>query len=375
MAHVLFISDEYPSYYCENGKTVRELAQGVASAGHQIGVIAPHINKLKSIKSIRLLRQLGRANNRMDEMLPVYSSEGLSFLPGKRIELFLFKRYLNFLLNKYIVFHGKPDVVHIHHKNLSLHAAKNLCNLYQLPFIISVYPDETTIELSLGRTEINPDITIVPHPVFLTNQLNNSTVLFSPVNLKYSYDPAWTISSKLIYLCGNNISDNLCSSLEIVMIRFPELQIVVDTPELKNTICSKFSWEKLAERITFFSETVEILYMANLVICLVPKFGDLIQLKQALIAGKPVLTYDNVWTRPLINKDNGRLFNLHEPESLAKGVAEITRNTGSFNFSLISQNALHLFGEIEVINLLLSKYRYVVNHQRTSVKVVQKSKL
>ncbi len=375
MAHVLFISDEYPLNKRERGQALRQLAQGLAASGYQTGVISPHINTFKSIFNPHLIMKTGRASSHIDERVPVYQIEGINIFPVKHFSSTLFQRYLGFLLKKYFFLHGKPDLVHIHHFLWSEAAAKYWCKHYNLSYLISYYPDKNNQISHNNSDDSGSGINIVPHPVFKRDALSRATVIYTPVERQYRYNPAWSVSHKLIYLPGHRFADSLCSGIEQSMDKDTDIQIIVDAGKAKKNLIDSFEDKSKANRITAFPETTEILRMANIVVCWVKKYEDLEIVKQAQLAGKILICNDSIWTRPIIHSGNGILIHQHHKTEIAQAVEQIINHSDLFNFSKISQNALHLFGESENIKSILSKYRKAISRDAEHIKTSPKPML
>jgi len=375
MAHVLFISDEYPLHNRENGQPVRQLAQGLAFFGYQTGVIAPHINSFKSILNLSLIMKIGRASSRIDEKVPVYHIEGLNIFPAKYFSSTLFQRYTGFLLKKYFFLHGKPDLVHIHHFSLPAAAAKYWCKYYNLPYLISYYPNKKNQISNPVFNDTKSNINIVVHPVFKRDALSHADVIYTPVSTKYRYNPAWSVLSKLIYLAGNKFSQSLCSGIELSMDNDSDIQIILDSEKAKKYLIASFKDQSKENRISTFTETAEIVRMVRIVVCWVKEYEDLEMVKQALLAGKILICNDNIWTRPIINDGNGILIRQHHLPEIAQAVEQIINNSDLFDFSKISQNALHLFGENENIKSILSKYRKAIKRNTEPINTSKKPML
>lgn len=135
--HILILPSWYPKHPSDvTGVFFRDQALALQKHGHQVGVIAPQLQSLRTL--FKKTNAKSSPNFEIDEGIPTYREPMHAFLPRVPYGNYLLFRWLTKkLIKRYIAEQGKPDMIHAHSVIYAGAAAAELSHELNIPFVVT----------------------------------------------------------------------------------------------------------------------------------------------------------------------------------------------------------------------------------------------
>lgn len=145
--HVVIIPGAYPDeqkahkgvFFKQQAKALKESFQEKI----KIGIIAPDLRSLLSIKKTSEIFRFGLSYRQDEPQIPVYRIYSYNLLPGLwHFNRYIFAKHADKLFDAYCSEHGKPDVIHAHIGLWAGYAAMKLSQKHNIPYVITEHSSQ-----------------------------------------------------------------------------------------------------------------------------------------------------------------------------------------------------------------------------------------
>ncbi|MDB2426117.1 glycosyltransferase [bacterium] len=384
--HILLIPSWYPLNTNDiQGVFFREQARQLAKSNIQTGVISPHLISLKKVLANK--ETLG-FNFTCDDGVNTYRYVGYDIFP--RISSLQRVTWLYFgikLFKKYIKEFGKPDIIHAHCMLNGGVLAKNIYELYKIPYLITEHGSgyarghfgKKQISLSREAAEKASERLAVSQPLasdltrllgsnlswkVMPNMLDEIFVKENSQNITKSRKPFTYFG--LAALTKHKSLDLLIKSFSKIAEQCPDCTVRIggDGPERKylEGLAKKLN---IQDRISFLGkltrqQVLEEMNNANTFI-LTSNFETFAVVAiEALSCGTPVITTKCGGPESIIRENFGIQVPLQDVESLSKAMLQIKDNYHEYDPELIRSECLAQYSGENIANQLLEIYSNIV---------------
>jgi len=140
--HVVIIPGAYPDeqkahkgiFFKQQAFALKDAFQ----ANIKVGIIAPDLRSLLSIKKASEIFRFGLTYRQDETDIPVYRKYSFNLLPGLwHFNRYIFSKHAEGLFEAYCSEHGKPDIIHAHIGLWAGYAAMKISQKHNIPYIIT----------------------------------------------------------------------------------------------------------------------------------------------------------------------------------------------------------------------------------------------
>ena len=392
--HILLLPSWYPDSPDDvKGVFFRDQALALASLGHRVGVLAPRLKSLRSLFS----GSKALSGYQVDEGLFTYRQEVLAALPRLPYgNYLLLKRAALKLFARYVLAHGKPDIIHAHAAIFGGAIATGLGKAFGIPVVITEHSSGFARSL-YKRWQIQLAATAFSEAV--------SCIAVSP-SLGQLLEAAFPIPKGGWKWIPNVVSDRFCSGIvngaNPRSVRFLNLALMTENKgqfdllkafhQIREDGLDAELWlagdgvarselGKLAlelaieDRVRFLGlvnpehvpkllGTVDVMVVSSHY----ETFG--LVAAEALMAGLPVVATRCGGPECIVLDGDGELVKAGDPRSLAIGMKKVAENLTVYDPEVLKERARARFSASAIAGRLTQEYEQVIGSyvkSRTSV--------
>lgn len=378
-----------PSWYPSaehplNGVFFQDQARALRDAGHRVGVLFPHLRRLRSF-GIRPLRENhGQITSEMEEGIPTVRWNGWN-VPAARLRPRLFSDKAERLLITYRDEFGAPDLVHAHSCFWAGAAAERLRRRYGLPYVLTEHHSsficggisswkrpivETSFSSSSRLLSVSDELRRHMRP-FAENR--SIDVVPNMVDTSYFVPPKHPRSrSPFRFLTISFLNENKAVD---VLIRAFQRAFSADDPvmlEIGGDGPSRSALERLTSRlglndhIHFLgmlsrSAVRSAMHRADAFVLSSRRETFGVVLIEAMATGLPIVATRAGGPQEIVSSRTGLLVEPGDVKDLAHALNEMHSRVSKYSADLIRRHAVERYGRSAVVERLSAYYRSVAS--------------
>jgi len=386
--HILIIPSWYPHKPGDiSGSFFREQALALQKHGCKVGVIYPQLRSLRGWKSI--FSGQYSVTSEIDDGMPTYRSHGTNWFPRMpNANSWLWIKHGITLYNRYIIEHGKPDIIHVHSALYGGGLAEHINKKDNISYVItehsSGYSRGLISKRGIALTKKSTEFSSKNIAVSQSFCRQMEKLLGTPPNswheipnivhdnfINHKAGPK-NKNGYFNFICVALLSENKCihNAIQAFGIAFKHnknitLTIGGDGPErprlekLSNDLglSSKIKFLGLLNR----NQVLEEISKADAFV--LPSryetFGVVVI--EALALGKPVVATRCGGPESIVDEGDGILVPVDDIESLAGAMSNLYQNAGDYDSGRIKQSCIDRFSEKTIALRLQSIYKEILS--------------
>ncbi|MEJ2706904.1 MAG: glycosyltransferase [Anaerolineales bacterium] len=386
--HILILSSWYPNRdHPLGGVFVRQQAQALRKAGHQVGVISePKLKSKVGLLHIRKPSQFSTQVTKVVEQgIPVYHSQTWGWFPGflHDANVKLLQGAVERIYRRYVQEHGKPDLIHGHSILYGGFLATWLGERENLPSMVTEHA--TTVLRGavparkvkyLGRTLKQAGRTLAVSPALAAKLCKigpqaEVEVLGNMVDVDFFQPAAKALPaspfhfSSIAYLRPQKGMDVLLQAFRNAFVGSQvQLSIAGDGPERPHLERQAIALG-LEDQVNFLGaldrlEVRDLIRRSHVVVSAsrVETFG--ITMIEAMACGKPVIATASGGPESFLTEQDGIVIPIENAPALASAMKKMKNNYTYYQPEEIRVRCVNRFSETAIVNRLEDIYAELV---------------
>lgn len=392
--HILII----PSWYKDKehpylGIFFREQAVALAKIGHQVSVLFVEPRSLSAFKLYKIKENHGQISDTSDAYIREYILKVWNPLTQTSFGGKISVKLHQYLFEKYIAKHGRPDIIHAHTAFMAGVIAKNIYQKYDIPYIVTEHSTFYNLKQDLEQ-DLKQDLKEVNEKAFRyfavgQNLANNLETTYGLQNVQVFpnfVDTSFFMKkTKLQVLKESNVEDfvflcignlipckghcELIKAFSLVFKGSSRVKLrIIGAGELKSTLARIIKEEGLSEQVVLVgaldkSQIKRELELASAFVLAskVETFG--VVFIEAMAAGLPVIATASGGPEDFVTPATGYLIPKESEVDLVRALRNMYENRADFDSEKIQKYVRDKFDSEVLAKRLALIYESVIKEK------------
>ena len=379
--HILIIPSWYPSHPQDvSGVFFRDQAIALKQSGHTVGVLAPKLDRLKTVVSLWSTEQSARYE--YDEGIPTYRNSTMSYLP--RIPYgnsWFMLRLGRKMFETYLKQQGMPDVIHAHSAIYAGVIARDISLQHNIPYVVTEHSSHFGRHLYLPwQHQLAQSVfASAAKKIAVSRALKDNIVAIMPqLDSLWEYIPnvvserfaiqKTPAASRLTFfnlaiMTPNKGQDVLLKAFSLVLSKGLDAQLVLggDGP-FAATLKALAKTLKITKNVTFLgnvtpSKVPELINQSDIMVVSSYQETFGVVVAEALMCGIPVVSTRCGGPESIIEAGDGILVQSKNVDALAEGMYKMSTKLENFDSNDIRARAEARFSAEAIAEKLTLMYQ------------------